>query len=357
MLREARRADGPDDVRELGEGGGVILSVSTVKDTVPNLEKFVRRNLAGGIDHLLVFLDDKQPEAAELLDAHPHVTCVRTHRGWWHGQRPRRLNERQGRNAALGARVLGAFDWADWVFHIDGDEVVDLDREVLDSVPAGERVVALEPWEAVSQVSWGHDPTWFKTLLDDDRLVLLSMLGVIQRPTNKAYFRGHVIGKVGVRPAPDLRVAIHAVADADDVRIEPFAEPVGRVLHYESPDGEEFARKWQALMRSGPAPSQRSGRASIGRAVAALLDLGLSDEEAKPFLLRMFDQIGVDDFETLRDLRLLREVDPDGWSRTPEPLPDDARQALADALHEERRERRVGDPSGTEPWPGDESDG
>ncbi len=93
----------------------MILSVSTVKDTVPNLEKFVRRNLAGGIDHLLVFLDDQQPEAAQLLEAHPHVTCVRTHRGWWHGQRPKGLNERQGRNAALSARVLSEFDWADFL--------------------------------------------------------------------------------------------------------------------------------------------------------------------------------------------------------------------------------------------------
>jgi hypothetical protein len=330
----------------------VILSVSTVKDTVPNLEKFVRRNLAGGIDHLLVFLDDKQPEAAEFLKAHPQVTCVQTHRGWWHGERPKGLNERQGRNAALSARVLSEFEWADWVFHIDGDEVADLDREVLDAVPAGERVVALEPWEAVSQLSWGHDPTWFKTLLDDDQLVLLSLLGVIPRPNNRAYFRGHIAGKVGVRPAADLRVAIHAVSDADGVRLEPYERPVGRVLHYESPDGEEFARKWQALIESGPAPHQRSARASTGRAVKALLDLGLSAEEAKPFLLRMFEQTGVDDFETLRDLRMLREVDPDTWTRTPEPLPDGARQELKAALRAERREKRVGDWPGAEPWPG-----
>jgi hypothetical protein len=330
----------------------VILSVSTVKDTVPNLEKFVRRNLAGGIDHLLVFLDDQQPEAAEFLKAHPHVTCIQTHRAWWHGERPKGLNERQGRNAALSARVLSEFDWADWVFHIDGDEVADLDRDVLDAVPADERVVVLEPWEAVSQLSWGHDPTWFKTLLDGDQLVLLSLLGLIPRPNNKAYFRGHVAGKVGVRPAADLRIAIHAVADENDVRLEPYAHPVGRVLHYESPDGEEFARKWQALILSGPAPSQRSTRASTGRAVKALLDLGLSAEESKPFLLRIFEQTGVDDFETLRDLRLLREVDPDTWTRTPEPLPEGAPQELKAALRAERREKRVGDWPGAEPWPG-----
>jgi hypothetical protein len=326
----------------------VILSVSTVKDTVPNLEKFVRRNLAGGIDHLLVFLDDEQPEAAELLKAQPQVTCVQTHRRWWHGERPKGLNERQGRNAALSVRILSEFDWADWVFHIDGDEVVDLDRDVLDAVPADERVVALEPWEAVSRLRWGHDPTWFKTLLDDDQLVLLSMLGLIPRPNNKAYFRGHIAGKVGVRPATDLRIAIHAVADRGGGRVEPHERAVGRVLHYESPDGEEFARKWQALIRSGPAPSQRSARASTGRAVKALLHLGLTAEEAEPFLLRMFEQTGLDDFETLRDLRLLREVDPDTWTRTPEPLPEGADQALRAALRQERREKRVGE------WPGAE---
>jgi hypothetical protein len=327
----------------------VIVSVSTVKDTVPNLERFVRRNLAGGIDHLVVFLDMKQPEAADFLDSHPHVTCIQTHRTWWHGARPPDLNGRQRRNAALGARVLSEFDWADWVFHIDGDEVADLDRSVLDAVSPDERVVALEPWEAVSQVSWGRDPTWFKTLLDDDQLALLTSLGVLRRPSNKVYFRGHVVGKVGVRPAPDLRLAIHAVASEDGLRVEPYGRPVGRVLHYESPDGEEFARKWQALIESGPTPSQRSSRGSTARAVRALLNIGFTSEEAKPYLLRMFEQT-VDEFETLRGLRLLREVDPDSWTRTPEPLPDGASRELKATLHAERGEKQVANAVAAERW-------
>ena len=124
------------------------------------------------------------------------------------------------------------------------------------------------------------------------------------------------------------------------------------MLHYESPDGEEFARKWQALIRSGPTLGQHARRASTGRAVRALLNLGLSADEAEPFLLRLFEETCVDDFETLRALRLLREVDPDSWTRAPEPLPVGARQALRAALAEERREKRVGDWSGAEPWPG-----
>jgi len=56
----------------------VILSVSTVKDTVPNLRRFVRRNLGNGIDHMVVFVDADDPAAESFLSAHPNVTCIRT---------------------------------------------------------------------------------------------------------------------------------------------------------------------------------------------------------------------------------------------------------------------------------------
>ena len=39
----------------------VILTVSTVKDAVPNLRRFVSRNLANGVDHMVVFLDSVDP--------------------------------------------------------------------------------------------------------------------------------------------------------------------------------------------------------------------------------------------------------------------------------------------------------
>ena len=62
--------------------GGLVVCASTVKDTLANLQRYVDGNLAGGADHLVVFLDAPDdpatPEVRDFLDAHPHVTCVVT---------------------------------------------------------------------------------------------------------------------------------------------------------------------------------------------------------------------------------------------------------------------------------------
>ena len=90
----------------------MIISASTVKDSRDNVEKFVRRNLLGGIDHLVLFLDAPLPEVEELLDGHPDVTYVRAHGDWWGSMDAGGLNERQINNAALISRLAAGFDWA-----------------------------------------------------------------------------------------------------------------------------------------------------------------------------------------------------------------------------------------------------
>ena len=70
----------------------MLIGVSTVKDTLPHAQRFVAGNLGGGLDHLVVFLDQpaapEQGEVAEFLVAHQSVTCVRAGGGWWGGHRP-----------------------------------------------------------------------------------------------------------------------------------------------------------------------------------------------------------------------------------------------------------------------------
>lgn len=319
----------------------MIFSVSTVKDTLTNVEKFVRRNLAGGIDHVVVFLDADQPEVTTFLEEHPHATGIRTDRSWWHGPRPSRLNQRQWVNANRAMRHLSPYPWAQWVFHVDGDEVAHLDRDLLAGLPPETRAVRLRPLEAASQRHWDRDPTWFKTLLGTDRLTLLTVLGVIERPRNIDYFRGHVAGKVGVRPAEDLRLVIHRAADADDRHLPMHEDPSLMVLHYEAPDGEEFVRKWRALLASGGGIAQRSGRAATARAIAALLDLGLSDEDAEPYLMRIYERTRLDDLETLLGLGLLEQHDPDTWAHRPEAWPDGAEDTWRRTVEEMREAPRT----------------
>ena len=53
----------------------------------------------------------------------------------------------------------------------------------------------------------------FKRRLDQDELQLLHELGVIAEPKERSYFRGHIAGKPGLRPSPDLALGVHHVID------------------------------------------------------------------------------------------------------------------------------------------------
>ena len=320
--------------------GGLVVCASTVKDTLVNVQRYVDGNLAGGADHLVVFLDAPDdpatPEVRAFLDAHPHVTCVVTDDDWWADKRPHQLNTRQRSNANLVKALLSTVDWAAWLFHVDADEVVQLDRAVLDGVPRSQPAVSLAPLEAVSRKQWDGDPTWFKRLLESDDLTLLKTLGVIERPGNGAYFHGHVDGKAGLRPTTDLWLTLHHVVDADKNEIEAFTDPASlRVLHYESFSGEDFVRKWTSILAAGPMANFRPAREPTAIALQTLMAKGLSPEQAQPYLMRIFERTTEDDFDTLRDLGLLEHVDPRAGTHTPQALPDGSLATLLDAVRRE----------------------
>jgi hypothetical protein len=300
------------------EDGRVILSVTTLRDSLANVEKLVRRNLRGGIDHLVLFLDHPSPDIEEALAGHPHVTAVRAYDDWWTGSRPDDLNERQVCNHGLASRLFAGMRWAEWVFALDGDEVAQLDRTVLDRLDPAVRAVQLRPLEAVSRMNPAGDPTQFKRLPSKEELVLLQMLGVIRQRRLRGYFRGHVSGKPGLRVGAGYALGVHHVVDtATGERLEPVRDPGLTLLHYESHNGQEFVRKWKALLGSGVAVRQHANRSPVARSVATILDRGQSEEETAEALERLYRETALDDVETLQRLTLLVEVDPDQGTHTP----------------------------------------
>jgi hypothetical protein len=321
----------------------LIIGVSTIKDTRANVEKFVRRNVQCGIDHLVVLLDAPLPEVEELLEAHPDVSVVRAHGDWWQGHAPTSLNDRQICNAGLVSRLVGGYPWAEWVFALDGDEVACIDRGVLDRLPPEVRGARLTPLEAVSSLSPEHDPTLFKRLLTDDELELLAALGTITEARNRAYFRGHVAGKPGVRPSRDLALGVHQAVDTTTGELLDLAEVPGlTLLHYESYDQREFVRKWRALLGSGIDVNHRQDRRRLARSVRALLNLGLEEDQRAVWLERLFERCALDDVDTLSGLGLLVEVDPDAVVRDRQPVPPEPLrqlQTLLDRAHDVPKQR------------------
>lgn len=301
----------------------MLFTVSTVKDSVAGLKEFVARNLAGGVDHMFLFVDDARPRVAAALDRQPHVTAIATGEDWWQGKRPRQLNARQRINANV-VKALLAVDAGpeDWLFHIDGDEALQVDRAALAALAPEVEVVRAPPLEAVSRKKWpGGQPTHFKRMLQPDELVLLHVLGVIDEPTNGRYFHGHVEGKSGLRPRLDRWMTLHAVHDVDQQQVASTSEAAtARLLHYESWSGEEFVRKWTNILESGTKVSFRPGREPTAVALRTLLEADLPERKLRDYLLRIFERTTEDDFDTLRDLGLLEKVDSLAGRHRPEAL-------------------------------------
>lgn len=318
----------------------MLVTASTIKDSPDNVRFFVAANLASGIDHMFVFLDaprdEGQAEVADFLRSHPHVTCVRTGRSWWDGDRPGNLNVRQRINANWTRSVLEPLDWVEWLFHVDGDEVVALDRGVLDAVPAGTDAVRLRPLEAVSRADAEERPTAFKRLLEDSELSLLQVLGVLDEPTNQAYFHGHVMGKSGVRPSSGLGLTLHDALTPDGHAVDGHEDPGLSVLHYDAVSAAQFVRKWAALATAGPA-RYRASRAPVAKAARALVTSDLSPEVREKYLRRIYERTTADDVATLEELGLLVHADPLAGGHRPRPLSDqevEALQARTDQLRD-----------------------
>lgn len=315
----------------------MLFAASTIKDSLANVRFFVAANLDSGLDHLVVFLDaPREPDQREVrafLDEHPHVTCIPTGRSWWDGDRPASLNVRQRINANWTRAVLEPLGWAEWLFHIDGDEVARLDRDALAAVPADVGAVWLPPLEAVSEWAPESRPTLFKRLLDDDELTLLHVLDVLDAPTNQAYFHGHVMGKSGVRPASGLALTLHEAVSPEGVRQQRHEDDRLAVLHYDAVSGEEFVRKWNALAAAGPA-RYRASRAPMARALRTLVSRDLPDEVRATYLRRIYERTTADEVRTLEDLGLLERVDPTQDGQPPRPLAPESRQALVARVEE-----------------------
>ena len=108
-----------------------------------------------------------------------------------------------------------------------------------------------------------------------------------------------------MRPTLDLWLTLHHVVDADKSEQEPWQHPGLRLLHYESFSGEDFVRKWTSILDGGPTVNFRPGREPTAVALRTLIGKGLTAEQARPYLMRIFERTTEDDLTTLRDLGLL----------------------------------------------------
>ena len=339
----------------------MIFTVSTVKDSLDNVRSFCQRNLSSGADHLIIFLDESNPEVETYLAAQPHVTLVVTDASYWKPQRPASLNVRQVTNANLAMHALAALGGDHWIFHIDADEVVQIDRDQFDALDSSVRVARLAPLEAISQLSWPGEVTHFKAMLSPEQIAELVRAGVINQPDpdeplNATYFRGHVQGKIGVRPNLDIRMQLHRAvftqADGGDKVIRPYDAPWLNQLHYESHSGEEFVRKWMAHLSAGEVRF-RPRRSRLSDEIKAVVaDVSLDESGRKARLQQIYHDQIEDDFEALQQRGLL--VEPILADHVPASLPE-GQELLLDRLFDLliASDKRFANPQEVSNWPQD----
>lgn len=302
----------------------MLCTVSTVKDTRENLDRFVRMNLASGADHMFVFLETDDPDVQELLDAEEHVTAVRTDDAYWNGARPDDLNQRQMINANVVNTLLALQPSVTWLAHLDGDECLEIDPEELAEVPADARMVRLAIREAVSTEHGSREVKAFKKKLGPKALERLTREGVLPRPANHVLLKGHLIGKSLVRPALDVTVGIHRSSGPDGVELEHHRGPGFRVLHYDCVSFDEFVRKWTSHAGAGSA-AFRDERLMLLRAVERLNgDPELDETRRREGLRTLYKEHVEDDVDLLERKGVLQHWHDDWHHHRPRPFPPEA---------------------------------
>lgn len=306
----------------------LICTVSTILDTVENVAEFVARNQRAGADHMFICLDGDTPDVADYLAGVDHVTAVRTDNTYWGNRPPPGLNSRQMINANLVCAALSAFPCVRWLFHLDGDECLDIDRAELLAAPPDVPAVHLGVLESVSQADLLRPEPLFKRQPTPDELALLQVLGVIDRPRLSGYFRGHVAGKPGIRPRLDLQLRIHRVQNRDGGRVAELRSPHLNVLHYDCWSPDEFLRKWSAHLVAGSGKSV-GRRALVRQAISAVTaNDALDDQQRHAVLMAVYRAAIADDVTTLAGLGLLVSPPDERHCHRPRGLPADDTDAI-----------------------------
>jgi hypothetical protein len=258
-----------------------------------------------------------------MLESNPFVTAVAAYGPYWGSWRPPGLNTRQTINANLARVLLAPLEWAQWLFHIDSDESLDIDKDHLLSLGPAIGSVQLQVLEGVSTRD-GSAPHLFKRKLDPPELALLRLLGVIERANNTSLFNGYVLGKAGIRPSLDRQLHIHKAKDLDAKVLDSYQHPSLRVLHFDSVSLDEFRRKWGAHHGAELAAQYRRKKDEIRSAVTCVVENGhLEEVQKERYVARLYERTMQDDVETLDELGFLERLVEDRHSHAPGRLTDE----------------------------------
>jgi len=293
--------------------------VTTLREPRDKILRFVNYHLNVGIDHILLFLDEGEPPPALLGD--PRVTVTRCDPEHWRQARRqleegplRALRDCDGRRYRAALRQLGGASLdhqvkqylnaslalgrarslgLDWLFHVDGDELIHVREGRLGAemagVPDGVDWVVFSTLEAVPHAAVQGDgftevgvfrdvsrPTWASSPPLDRLLAracgaahasLAWLAGCRETFFRGAYFRGHAYGKSAARTrSPIVGLHLHRPVARGPLRVRRSRR--GRILHFDCITYEGWVAKWAGRYEGDRARPhrRRAARAAQGEA-------------------------------------------------------------------------------------------
>ncbi|MBB3953428.1 glycosyltransferase family 2 protein [Novosphingobium sediminicola] len=263
--------------------GTQVWLASTVRPVGDEMGRFVRFHRSMGFSRQILFFDDPDDSWAQGLQNQPDVTVIACDAAHWRaltGRKPELIDLRQIANANL-ALDMARREGADWLAHIDSDELV-----LTDGRPIGAILEAMEQDVArfalreaiappgVAPHAFASD--WFRISIPaaDIPARVPQHLRVGER-----WLRGHIASKVAVRVAsPVQRLAIHHV-EAPEL---PVGEPEGTLLlHFNCITLERWRALWNRRRDgTGTTPYGGGHRWIQGHEAWRVLGDAIAEEEA-----------------------------------------------------------------------------
>jgi FkbM family methyltransferase len=230
-------------------------TVTTLKEPVDRVKAFVAQHVYLGASEIWLYFDDPEDPAIPVVEKVPQVRVVRCtpeHKAA-HSNKAGTHEGRQKANANHAYARTGA----DWMIHLDADEMVQADRPVAALLADAQGdVIRLAPFEALHYAKAalnGRPSHYFRGALPDTpqgRKAAETAYGRFAG-TLAAGMLSHAAGKFLVRTGlPDMQLSIHAPFRGDR-RAAAVDATEARLLHFHGDDYDHWRSHLERRLSGG----------------------------------------------------------------------------------------------------------
>jgi FkbM family methyltransferase len=237
------------------QAGTTWATVTTLREPPERVKAFVAQHVFLGALEIWLYFDDPEDPAIALVEAVPQVRvirCTEAHKA----QHSNKAGTHEGRQKANANHAYG-LTAADWLIHLDADEMVQADGPVsalLKGVQGD--VLRLAPYEALSYAKAGQNGRpdhYFHGALPADRKGRVAAESIYGR-FHKAIPQGllsHTAGKHFVRTGlAGMEMKIHGPM-RDGLRASAVETDAARLLHFHGASWEHWRAHLDRRLSSG----------------------------------------------------------------------------------------------------------